>query len=374
MMRPPLQQKTHQQSFLSYEIYRDCMSDYNRSSILQNWKPFTLVDAYKPRQPIQYLVGNLFEIPSLNMIFGAPGSMKSFLVADLAICISSGNVWLPSLPSESGIAMPVMQGSVAWLDFENGKRRTHERFSALGRTLQLPSDTPLYYYSMSTPWLDAKKRNQIEELADLIQEHQAILVVIDNLGTISGGADENSTEMIEVMANLRWLVEETGAAFIVIHHRRKSDAKNGRAGDALRGHSSIEAALDLALLVDRENTSQIITIKPTKVRGAVVQPFSATFTYLHDDWGELKEARFFSAHGDGVTVVAQRWKVIYQCAGDKPMNKTALTQLAYDASSKNYPINLLGRDIDMMVQQGHLLQSIGTNNAHLLIRNPAKAL
>jgi AAA domain len=271
-------------------------------------------------------------------------------------------------------AMPINKGNVVWLDFENGKRRTHERFSALGRTLQLPGDAPISYYSMPTPWLDSKDKSQIEELAKLVNKHQGKLVTIDNLGNISGGADENTTEMVEIFAHLRWLVEETGTVLIVIHHRRKSDPKNGRAGDALRGHSSIEAALDLALLIDRTDNSQTINIKPTKVRGADIQPFSATFSYLHDDSGELKEARFFRAHGDGVTVVSQRWKVIYQCAREEPLNKTTLAQRAHDASNGNYGINLLAKDIDLMVQEGYLLLSKGNNNAQLLTRNPTKAL
>jgi hypothetical protein len=348
--------------------------NYTPRSILDNWKPFTLVDAYAPRQPIQHLAGNLFEVPSLNVVYGAPGSMKSFLVGDLAVCVACGSGWLPPLPGEVGVPMAIEKGNVVWLDFENGKRRTHERFSALGRTLHLPTETPIYYFSMPTPWLDSRDMSQIDELAQLVLKYQGKLVVIDNLGNISGGADENSTQMVEVCAHLRWLVEETGAVFIVIHHRRKSDANNSRPGDALRGHSSIEAALDLALLVERENNSLTITIKPTKVRGSDVQSFSAIFTYLHDEWGELKEARFFRAHGDGMTAVAQRWQKIYQCAGDSPMNKTVLTQLAYDAFNGRYGINLLGKDIEMMVQQGYLLFSKGSNNAHLLTRNPTNAL
>jgi RecA-family ATPase len=74
--------------------------------------------------------------------------------------------------------------------------------------------------------------------------------VIDNLGTASGGADENSAQMIGVMAGLRQIAEEGELAVLVIHHKSKGDGV--RADDSLRGHSSIESAVDLALVVERE--------------------------------------------------------------------------------------------------------------------------
>ena len=182
------------------------MNNYNRNPespdpspnlrVFTGWKPFTLVDAYQPRPPIKYLAGQLFESPSLNILYGAPGSLKSFLLADLAICVASGTPWLPPLGNITGNAFPVTQGNVVWLDFENGKRRTHDRFAALGKARKLPSDIPLFYYSMPSPWFDAGNKTHIEDLARIIHRHKAKLVVIDNLGVISGGVDENTNAII----------------------------------------------------------------------------------------------------------------------------------------------------------------------------------
>ena len=55
--------------------------------------------------------------------------------------------------------------------------------------------------------------------------------IIDNLGTVSGGRDENSSEMVDVMANLRWAAQESGATIWIIHHARKgTGTTNGREG------------------------------------------------------------------------------------------------------------------------------------------------
>lgn len=345
------------------------MFNYTKEKSILNWEQFTLIDAYQLRPPIQYLAGNLFEVPSLNVIYGAPGSLKSFLLADLSVCVASGNPWLP--PNQNGTiqGLPVLQGAVIWIDFDNGKSRTHDRFKALGKALSLPSDAPLTYYSMPIPWFDATKINQIYELSELITNKKAKLVTIDNLGVISGGVDENSVAMIGVLSNLRLLVENTGIVLIVIHHRRKSNGQNGRQGDSLRGHSSIEAALDLALLIERQDKSETIKIMSTKNRGASVSPFSANFKYRHDGEGQLIEARFYSTPDEDLTTI-NRIKSIYESVSDDPINKSMLIEAAYKKLDGKVGKNRIGDNIDEMVNNGYLIKTHGLNNAQLFTRNP----
>src|SRR4030042_2678931 len=99
--------------------------------------------------------------------------------------------------------------------------------------------------------------------------------------------------MAQVLSLFRQLAEETGAAVILIHHQRKGNGYSGRAADTLRGHSSIEASLDLALLVEREEQADLVTVKSTKTRGVDVLPFSAVFTYEDDEAGNLATAKFW---------------------------------------------------------------------------------
>jgi putative DNA primase/helicase len=61
----------------------------------------TLEEAFKPRQKRQYLVTRLIPLPSLTIVFGAPGGFKSLLIADLATCVAAGLPWLSPLPQNS---------------------------------------------------------------------------------------------------------------------------------------------------------------------------------------------------------------------------------------------------------------------------------
>jgi len=273
------------------------------------WQIFTLSDAYQERPPLKYYVDGVFHEASLNLVFGAPGSLKSMLLADMAANVTMGKPWLSPLPtveSQGGRSFQTVQTSVLWVDYDNGRRRTHERFSAIGKGHELPIDAPIHYVSMGTPWLDMSLDSGEESdpralragaiaLMELIEARGYRLVIVDNLGLISGSADENSVEMKTVMGNLRNVADLTGAAIVVIHHQRKGGAGGGRSGDAMRGSSSIEAALDLALWVERTDKSTV-TVTATKERGAEVPTFGAQFTYQHrPGTHDLETARFWSA-------------------------------------------------------------------------------
>lgn len=260
-----------------------------------NWPIYTLVDSYTPRAPLKFAIEGIFMMPSLNVVYGAPGSLKSMLMADACMCVATGKPWLPGLLDDSQ-AIKTLQTNVLWIDFDNGKRRTDERFDAIGRAHGAPPTTPFFYVSMPMPWLDLSKMGMVTDLIATISSLDARFVVIDNLGVVSGDCDENTTEMIQVMGNLRLIAERTDASITTIHHQRKMQGKadSRRQGDSLRGHSSIEASLDLALQVERETNATIISIRATKARGPDVQPFGAMFDYEQmSGTKELARAQFF---------------------------------------------------------------------------------
>lgn len=330
------------------------------------WQQFSLKDAYAERPPIEYIAAGLFAASSLSVIYGAPGTLKSMLLADLCVCVAAGRAWLPALPNGKATAIPTTQAPALWLDFDNGKRRTDERFDALARARNLPDTTPLFYYSMPSPWLDAGNHDAQGDLAERIRARGAKLVVLDNLGVVTGKADENAPEIATILANFRWLAEKTGAAVVLIHHQRKSNGINGRAGDSLRGHSSIEAALDLALLVEREDRSANITIKATKARGADVLPFGALFAYEpKSESSELGRACFYGEVIEDVSsdrAIART--VIEVVTANRPINQSRI------AKEVQVILPTVGRDrifsiANRLAMDGKLRMTSGTHGAKL---------
>jgi hypothetical protein len=327
------------------------------------WQMFTLEDAYRERPPTQYVAAGIFKLPSLNIVYGPPGCLKSFLMADLALCVASGQLWLPPAPwQNTSQGIQTTQAPVMWLDFDMGSDDTHQRIEALAKAKKLPTNTPFYYYSMPMPWLDASKKESIGMLVLRAIRLGIKLIVIDNLGTVSGGVEENSGAMIGVMSLLRQLSEETRAAVNVIHHQRKGNGVNGRAGDTLRGHSSIEASLNLALQMDREE--DIMTIKSTKTRGVDVKPFSAAFTFEHKLNGDLETAKFYGLEIEDMTsndaVAREIRTALTGCA----MNKSELTKSV--KAILDVGTNRIQNTIDKMIAAGSIKSKPGVRTEVIL--------
>ena len=321
------------------------------------WQIYTLADAYAPRDPLTYVVADLFSLPSLSIVYGAPGCLKSMLLADMALCVAAGIPWLEALPdSDENTARLTVQVPVLWLDFDNGKRRTDERIQALGRARSLePEATPFSYVCMPSPWLDGSSSSSMDGLIKRVNIMSVGLVVVDNLGVVSGDADENSAEMVHVLANFRRLAEEAGAAVVIIHHQRKATGFKSRAGEALRGHSSIEAALDLALLVEREEHADEVVVKSTKTRGVDVLPFGALFTYEHKaGTTELARARFYGVRVEDKSSDAAIQRAVLEAVEESPLLYKEELISAVQETLKDVGRNRIRNTIDRLAYIGKL--------------------
>jgi len=349
--------------------------------LFKTWEIRNLSHAYQEREPLLFLVDSLLPCPSLSIVYGGPGSLKSMILCDMAICVASGQRWLDamSLPAANvkpGVTFAVKQAPVLWIDFDNGTRRTDERVDAFARARSLPVDTPFHYVSMPRPQLDASNPTMIDELVKLVKYLEARLVIVDNLGLISGDTEENNAQMAQVMGNLRWLCDSSESAVIVIHHQRKSAASgNGdiRKGESLRGHSSIEASLDLALLVERKPGEDSIAIVPTKVRGyQAFDVFGAYFTYEHRaNTHDLETARFYSQKMETkeereLTAIRERIINEIKTNGDQ-MKQSELVQAVRDAmaaqpNGRAPGINKVRGTLKNMVSDGILVQTGNQRN------------
>lgn len=276
----------------------------NEQPLTEGWTIYSLADAYAERPPTEYIVDGLIPLPSLSIVYGAPGALKSLLLQDMAACILAGKPWLSTgrrlegdQPTPEGKCFSTKYAPVLWIDLDNGKQRTHEHVEAVSKARNLPSDKPFRYVSMPTPFPDFSSQNSVQMTAQYIKQAGAKLVFIDTLTMITGNIDLNDSKMSVVMGNLRKVAEDLGVAIIVIHHQRKSNGNEGaRKGERLLGHTSIEGSLDLALLVERKEGESSISCCTTKVRGYVEQnSFGATFVFKHKPGTkDLAEAKFQS--------------------------------------------------------------------------------
>lgn len=293
--------------------------------------PYTLESAFEERPPLDFAIEGIFPIPSLSILYSPPGEGKSMLLMDAAICVAAGKRWLTHETDPQGSGWATRKLPTFWYDYDNGSRRCHERFQALAKGHGLsPSDgLPFYYLSVPSERLDASSVGILEGcFRPLIDDYGVQFVCIDNLSTISGDMDENSVEMVRVMSNLRAFAEVYKIACVVIHHQRKGNG-NGkeRAGESLRGHSSINAAVDLALQLKGSDGLGEVTLTSTKSRGKELAAINARFTFTPRPDQELDTARFYGTAPSKEVAEQRAISLAVQVIAEHgPMNKSSLTQ------------------------------------------------
>ena len=185
--------------------------------------------------PVRWLVRGVLPTEGIGAIFGPSGSGKSFLSLDLLATVAGGGEWFGcraksarvlyvALEGEAGIAQRIQ----AYQE-KNGVLPDGFRFLLQSLDIRLAADR-----------------------ADLVQAIQATgwsggVLCLDTLNRAAPGMDENdSKSMGEVIGAAKAIQAAIGGLVIAVHHTGK-DATKG-----LRGHSSLHAALDVAVEVSRD--------------------------------------------------------------------------------------------------------------------------
>ena len=336
-------------------------ADLQRQRLTDRWTVLGIKDLLTPPKRPEYLISDMVRRPGLVCVYGVPGDLKTMILMDLAVCVAGGDPWLDPLPGVgTGGSYTVKQGPVLWMDMDNAVDRLQERFGAMCRARGL-EQIPLHAVSLPRPIFDASKPDEAELLAAQIKDLGAVTCIVDNLGTVSGGRDENSSEMVDVMANLRWAAQDSGSTIWVIHHARKGTGQGStREGDRLRGHSSIEASLDLALLVERVEDD--LTIRSTKTRDDPVRPFTVRWTFDKTPEGALDTARFWHIEEAQPTLPAY-----VQLAQDLP----ALLQGMASPPNQSQLVKAMADEFT--IQRKAALQAIRYAVTHGLIREQGGA-
>jgi hypothetical protein len=315
---------------------------------MTNYETFSLADALKPRPKQPMLVESILPAGSISIWYGYPGSLKSALVMDMCMAIATGKNWIPGMPNSvsNGHAAPgykTTQVPVLWIDMDNGFEITAERVAAFSRTYRAPVATPFYFMSYPTPALQAVSLRSVAGLQAHIMNNMAYppgIMVVDTLLRAAHVKDENASEMDTVLNNLHKLAEDLKTALVMISHSKKENS--GRAGNGLRGHSSIEGGVDYVFQVKRDDHSDIVEIENQKARRRPIDPFSVRWTYMNDIDGEaLQEARFYF-NGKTSTMTKQQATILSLCAKivdelnkGKPMNNSELFK-AVGGNRANY--------------------------------------
>lgn len=325
---------------------------------------YTAKDALKQRPPREYLVSPFFLLPSINILYGAPGSLKTNFIADMAVCIALGKNWLTGRPDIKFNGYKTIQGSVLWIDKDSGEDDLHERIGATIRAHKGDDKLPINYMSFPEPTFSAMKLSSVEAIISVALKVKAKLIVFDNLGTTSGAKSLKEDESIEVMQRFRLISRRCNAAVIVIHHDTKI---NTNRRESSSGHTGIGGAVNQEIHLVREK--DIVTLKSTKTRNKGFEPFDAYWSYSHRKGTvDLDECRFFglTENEDSEFIAVRDCVLNYLSSNGKNCNQNSLI-LAGKKLDIGRPT--MTRGIKKMVKNSDILEEIGARGAHLYSLN-----
>jgi hypothetical protein len=224
-------------------------------------------------QPIQWLIEDYIETDSLSLVYGAPGSGKSFVTVDMACCVATGTPWH---------GRPVKQGAVFYIAGE-GHNGLARRFAAWSRHKGVSlKGVALFKSRRAVSIFNEESAKELhDEITLMVEQSGSVpsLVVIDTVARNFGDGDENSTsDMGKFVEHLdKWVRHPFGCNINLVHH-------SGHNMDRARGSSALKAALDAEYSVVSEGG--VVTLAATKMKDAEM-PDDMTFKFKVVELGEV---------------------------------------------------------------------------------------
>jgi len=193
-------------------------------------------DAIENMPAREWLVSGILPEKGIAMLYGPPGTYKSFLAIDWALCIGYGYGWLGRAVKQGGVAYIAGEGSFGLGPRVKAWKGHHHKQGNSG----------VKWYGQPIALTDPAS---VLELVAALEEDFAEnlkLLIIDTLSRNSGGADENSnTEMAKIIAAADMLQEKFGCAVLVVHHVGKDKQKGPRGASSLVGNMETIISTDL---------------------------------------------------------------------------------------------------------------------------------
>lgn len=204
----------------------------------------------------EWIVNRFLQADSFAVLFGAPGSTKSFWALDISLCIATG---LPFHGSD------VKKGQVLYAAGE-GLRGLKWRIESwllahpeaneedVLSNLRIIPDVPHL--------LDESHKAKLLNTAEIMSEREEplVLVVVDTWARAIVGGDENSQKDTGLAVNTCDCIRRnTGATVLVVHH-------TGTEGTRERGSTALRGAADTSIMVEHNEMGRntIVTVKKMK--------------------------------------------------------------------------------------------------------------
>lgn len=189
-----------------------------------------------------FLIQNFLIDDGICLCAGLPKVKKSFLIADIAVSVSTGTKALGVLEVSRRGPCLVVQGE----DSESVIRSRIEGI-AQSRGLSLSKLSDIHVTSTQDFKLD--NLDHLGELEASVLKLDARVVVIDPLSRLMNANDGSAAPMGRLLTNLRAFQKRTNVCLLLVTHMKKGRSSNDLA--AIKGVGDLRSAYDQAILMTK---------------------------------------------------------------------------------------------------------------------------
>ena len=205
-------------------------------------------DAVWSMPPVEFLVDQLLPESAFCMMYGAPGTGKSFLAIDMALSVAHGTEWQ---------GFEVKQGSVLYIAGE-GVGGFGKRWKAWSKHKGVTDKAPLFVLPLAVNFMDEDEMTRLMLTIDRLDQRFA-MVVVDTVHRSMHGAEENSAaEMAKFIDACDAIQRHTGGTMLAVHHAGKSTTQGARGSNSLLG------AVSTSLAVGKVDTQVVLKVEKQK--------------------------------------------------------------------------------------------------------------
>jgi len=223
-----------------------------------------------------WIIDKLIPSKSICILTGKRGTLKTFIMLQMAYSIATGNSFINKYPTK--------KGCVIYLDKENGIGIMKKRTEMIKKGMGIENEElKIGFICFSQLKLD--KFGDIAAIEKVIEEYTPKLLIVDTYRR-SVRFDENDAGKVSQLFvdTLRPIVEKYNTSIVLIHHNRKSAGGNSSVPDEmdeLRGSSDLANYADIILKTERKG--EFLILKQLKNRNAEEEkPVKIKFEFIEE--------------------------------------------------------------------------------------------
>jgi len=200
--------------------------------------------------PVQWMIDGVLTKHGFAVMYGAPGTGKSFIAIDMALCMAHDIAW-HGKQTNAGTVLYIAGEGVSGLGKRVQAWKLHHGIEGNGSLKVLP---------VAVDMMDQESIERLLRTIDSLGTTFSCLV-IDTVARSMTGEENSATDMSSFIRGCDAIKHHTGCGLLAIHHAGK-DASRGI--NSMRGSSALAGAADTVLAVGKSENIVALSMEKQK--------------------------------------------------------------------------------------------------------------